>query len=93
MSTTVVGANTGGESGSNLIEISGKVASLDVRNLAILRNKIDKLVAPFACLVDYYGIKFETQRLAPISINSLVYGSDLNGILFTDEYQDAEFMA
>jgi hypothetical protein len=63
------------------------VASLDVRNLAILRNRVDNLVVPLACLIDYYGIRFETQSLAPISINSLVYGSDTDGLLFNDDDQ------
>lgn len=59
MATTIVGQNAS-ESGSNLIEISGKIASLDVRNLALPRCRLDKLVVPLACLVDYYGLKFET---------------------------------
>jgi hypothetical protein len=44
----------------NLTEISGKIASLDVRNMALLRNKIENLIVPLACIVDYYGLKFET---------------------------------
>lgn len=40
-------------------EISGKVASLDVRNMAIMRNRLPRLVVPLASIVDYYGLKFE----------------------------------
>jgi hypothetical protein len=76
-----------------LLEIMGKVASLDVRNLAIMRNRLPRLVVPLACLVDYFGIKFECQSLAPISINSVVYGSDTNGLTFTNRDAHAEAMA
>lgn len=86
MATTVaVGANQEGGTSANITEISGKIASLDVRNLALMRNKLENLIVPLACIVDYYGIKFETQSLVPLSINSLVYGSDTDGLLFSDE--------
>ena len=91
MHTTAIGP--GGDSGSSLAEISGKVASLDVRTLASLRNRISRLVVPLACLVDYFGIKFECQSLSPLSINSLVYGSDTNGVTFTNKDEHAEAMA
>lgn len=97
--TTIVGKQKDGsgtavpESGAALVQISGKVASLDVRNMALLRNWVDRLVVPMACLVDYYGLKFETQSLAPISVNSLAYGSDMDGLLFNDEDAEAEQMA
>ena len=74
-------------------EISGKVASLDVRNMAIMRNRLPRLVVPLASIVDYYGLKFECQSLAPISINSLVYGSDTNGLTFINKDAHAEAMA
>jgi hypothetical protein len=94
MHTTAIGPGGGGDSvSSNLTEISGKIASLDVRNLALLRNRIQRLVVPLACLVDYYGLKFECQSLAPLSINSLVYGSDTNGLTFTNKDLHAEGMA
>jgi len=94
MHTTAIGPGGGSDSvSSNLTEISGKIASLDVRNLALLRNRIQRLVVPLACLVDYYGLKFECQSLAPLSINSLVYGSDTNGLTFTNKDLHAEAMA
>ena len=93
MSTTALGNQPNSDTTSNLSEISGKIASLDVRNLALLRNKKARLIVPLACLVDYYGLRFETQSLAPLSINSLAYGSDTNGVLFQDYDQDAEYMA
>lgn len=92
MHTTALAA-AGGDSGSNLAEISGKIASLDVRNLAALRNRVSRLVVPLACLVDYYGLRFECQSLAPLSINSLVYGSDVNGLTFTNKDEHAEMTA
>jgi hypothetical protein len=94
MHTTTIRAGGGGnEGGSNLIEISGKIAALDVRNLAALRNRVSRLVVPLACMVDYFGLKFECQSLAPLSINSLVYGSDVNGLIFTNKDEHAELMA
>lgn len=92
MHTTAIGP--GGDAGStNLLEISGKIASLDVRNMAVMRNRLPRLVVPLASLVDYYGIKFECQSLAPLSINSLVYGSDTNGLTFTNRDAHGEAMA
>lgn len=88
--TTAIGNNDGS---ANLTEISGKVASLDVRNMALMRNRLPRLVVPLASLVDYYGLKFECQSLAPISINSLVYGSDTNGLTFVNKDAHAEAMA
>ena len=87
LSTTLV-SNGKVETGSNLMSLSGKIATLEVRNYALLRNRIPDLIVPLACLVDYYGLKFEAQSLAPISINSLVYGSDLQGLLYKDEAED-----
>lgn len=84
MTTTVGVVNSNPDASSNMTEVAGKVASLDVRNLALLRNRVERLVVPLACLVDYYGLRFEAQSLAPLSINSLAYGSDTNGVLFQD---------
>jgi len=64
-----------------------------VRNLALLRCRVHNLVAPLACIVDYYGLRFEAMSLMPLSINSLVYGSDTDGLLFTDSDQEAERIA
>jgi hypothetical protein len=86
------GSSSGGES-SSLLEISGKIAGLDVRNLALMRNRLPRLVVPLACLVDYFGLKFECQSLAPLSINSMVYGSDNNGLTFTVRDEHAQAMA
>ena len=40
---------------TDLGEVSGKLAASNVRNAAILRNKIENLVVPLSCIVDYYG--------------------------------------
>lgn len=76
-----------------MTEISGKIAALDVRNMATLRNRVARLVVPLACIVDYYGLRFECQSLAPLSINSLVYGSDTNGLTFSNRDEHAEMIA
>ena len=61
---------------------SSKLAALNVKSLQILRNKFENLVVPLACVVDYYGIRFEVQSFVSISSNSLVYGSDNEGLTF-----------
>ena len=40
-------------SGPNMVEINRKITRLDSRNLAILRNRIENLVVPLSCTVDY----------------------------------------
>lgn len=74
-------------------EISAKLAALDVRNAALLRNKIENLVVPLSCVVDYFGSRFEAISLIPASINSLVYGSDTDGQVFINKDTEAEQMA
>ena len=44
-------------------------------------------------MVDYFGLRFEVQSLCPLSTNSLAYGTDTDGLLFTDEDPEAERMA
>lgn len=51
------------------------------------------LIVPLGAVVDYYGIRFEVQSLCPISINSLVYGSDTDGMLFENSDKKVENMA
>jgi len=46
-----------------------------------------------AAIVDYFGIRFETQSLCPLSLNSLVYGSDTDGLLFENNDINAETLA
>ena len=77
----------------DLTEASGKLAALDVRNAALLRNKIENLVVPLSCIVDYFGQRFVAQSLVPASINSLAYGSDTDGLIFRNQDREAEAMA
>jgi hypothetical protein len=77
----------------DLNEISSKLAALDVRNGSLLRNKIKNLVVPLSCCVDYFGLRFEALSLPPVSINSLAYGSDTNGLLVKTDDRQAEEMA
>ena len=78
---------------ADLSEISAKLAALDVRNGSLLRNKVDNLVVPLTCIVDYFGLRFEAMSIIPASINSLAYGSDTDGLIFKDSDKDAEQMA
>ena len=85
--------NFGSSINSDLSEISAKLAALDVRNAAILRNKIENLVVPLSCVVDFFGQRYHAMSLIPASINSLVYGSDTDGLVFKNEDKEAEQMA
>ena len=76
-----------------MAHISAKLAALSVRNSALLRNKIDNLIVPLSCVVDFYGQRFEAQSLLPLSINSLAYGSDTDGLVFKNDDKEAEQMA
>jgi hypothetical protein len=78
---------------ADLSEINAKLAALDVRNNALLRNKIDNLVVPLACSIDYLGLRFECLSMLPCTVNSLAYGSDLNSVIFKDDDPEAEEVA
>jgi len=69
------------------------MAALDVRNANLLRNKIPNLVVPLGCSVDYLGLRYECMSIIPATINSLVYGSDLNDLLFKTDDPHASQMA
>lgn len=80
-------------SGPNLVEINRKIAGLDARNLSLVRNRIENLVVPLSCTVDYFGVRFECLSIPPISLNTLVYGSDNEGLIFCNENEAAHQMA
>ena len=85
--------NLGQSINADLGEISAKLAALEVRNGAILRNKIENLVVPLSCIVDFFGQRYLAMSLIPVSINSIVYGSDTDGLVFKNEDKEAEMMA
>ena len=64
-----------------------------MRNASLLRNKIENLVVPLMCIVDYFGQRFVAMSPIPASINSLVYGSDTDGLVFRNDRGEAEQMA
>lgn len=69
--------------------MNGKIAALEVRNSALLRNKVPNLVVPLACIVDYCGLRYMCLSLLPLSTNSLAYGSDDEGLTFKNNDKDA----
>ena len=81
------------QSGPNTVEINRKIAGLDARNLSLLRNRIQDLVVPLSCTVDYLGLRFECLSIPPISLNTLVYGSDNEGLIVVNENEAAHQMA
>jgi len=62
-----------------------KLAALNAKSLAFIRSKFENALVPLCCIVDYYGIWFEVHSFCPISINSLVFGSDNDGLTFTNK--------
>lgn len=70
-----------------------KIATLEVRVMSILRHQIPKLIIPLACIVDYFGLVFQVQTPVPITQNSLVYGSDNEGLLFKNDDEEGVNMA
>ena len=74
-------------------QVNHKIASLEVRAFGILRNRIHKLVIPLACTIDYYGALYQIQSPCPLSLNSLAYGSDTNGVLYKDDNPGGERIA
>ena len=45
---------------ASMSEMSAKIAALDCKNLALLRARIPNLIVPLSCIIDYYGLRFET---------------------------------
>ena len=68
-------------------DLAYKVAALEAKNLALLRGQIEGLCVPLACTVDHSGVRFFVCSLAPLSTNSLVYGTDTEGLLFEDAHE------
>lgn len=61
--------------------------------MSMLRHRIPKLVIPLACIVDYYGFVFEVQTPAPLTLSTLAYGSDTEGLLLKDDDPTARSIA
>ena len=78
---------------TDVIQINSRLAALDVRALSLLRHKIPDLIIPLACVVDFYGLVFEVQSPAHLDLNSLVYGSDTDGLLYQDDDENGEKVA
>lgn len=53
-----------------------KMAKQNSRNLHFIRNRVLGMIVPLSCVVDYFGHVFECFSILPISLNSLVLGSD-----------------
>jgi len=60
-----------------------KMANHNIKAFSLLRHKFPKLLIPLWWIIEYRGEVFEVQSIAPISINTLVYGSDTHGINYT----------
>ena len=61
--------------------------------MSMLRHRITKLVVPLACIVDYYGFFFEVQTSAPLTLSTLAYGSETEGLLLKDDDPTARFIS
>lgn len=69
--------------------ISRKIATFEVRALSLLRNRVPRLVIPLACVIDYYGAVYQVFTPGMLSLETLVYGSQSDGLLFKDDDEDA----
>lgn len=52
---------------NDALRIDAKIASINCRNHAMLRNRIPDLIVPLVCIVDYYGVAYECSSIIPIS--------------------------
>jgi hypothetical protein len=68
---------------------SRKMASHDIKAFSLLRHQFKNLIIPLCWLVDYRGEVFQVQNISPITINTLVYGSDTHGL----NYEKKDFTA
>jgi len=57
-----------------------KIASNEHRAFDFLRGKVQEIEVPLSCLINYYGTGYFVQSICPITPNSLVYGSNTEGI-------------
>lgn len=67
-----------------------KVAHQSAQAYALLRFKVPKLVVPLSCVIDYYSYVFEVQTAPLLTLDSLVYGSGDNGLLYKNDDFEAE---
>ena len=70
-----------------------KLARMNIQNLSFLRNKFPGVLVPLGCMIDYFGIRYECQSLCPITLNSLIYGTDNEGITIENYDLEAENLA
>ena len=69
------------------------MAAHNLKAYSLLRHKFSRLLIPFCCIIDYRGEAFEVWSISPISINTIVYGSDTQGINYKSTDLEAEELA
>jgi len=57
-----------------------KLAGNECKALEFMRDKIQGIETPLCCLINYSGTGYFVQSICPISLKSLVYGSNTEGI-------------
>eukprot|EP00744_Colponema_vietnamica_P001049 GILI01001788.1.p1 GENE.GILI01001788.1~~GILI01001788.1.p1 ORF type:complete len:1045 (+),score=336.05 GILI01001788.1:182-3316(+) len=80
----ILGENIGEGAAAN------KVADHELTGLNLIRGKVDGVEVPIACIVDYFGIRFLSQSIVPISVKSIVYGSNTDGLVVYNNQAQAE---
>lgn len=69
------------------------MASHNLKAFSLLRHWFKELIIPLWWIVDYRGEAFEVQSISPISINSLVYGTDTHGLSYLIKDFNSEDLA
>jgi len=57
-----------------------KLAGNECKALEFMRDKIQGIETPLCCLINYSGTGYLVQSICPISLKSIIYGSNTEGI-------------
>jgi hypothetical protein len=63
-------------------DVNYKRAAYGARNLAYMRHKLPTLMVPLCCIVDCNGERYECHSMPSVTINTLVYGTDTDSLVF-----------
>eukprot|EP00698_Gefionella_okellyi_P020152 TRINITY_DN6297_c0_g1_i1.p1 TRINITY_DN6297_c0_g1~~TRINITY_DN6297_c0_g1_i1.p1 ORF type:complete len:1269 (+),score=363.22 TRINITY_DN6297_c0_g1_i1:61-3867(+) len=66
-----------------------KAGGNELKALDFLRGKVSGLTVPLACVVDHYGNRFLCLAAVDIGFNTLLYGSNNDGLVIKDVEQAA----
>ena len=70
-----------------------RMAKHNLKAFSLLRHQYKNLIIPLCWIFEYRGESFEVQSISPLSINSLVYGSNNHGLTYSIKDLYAEEIA